>query len=169
MKHFITLLILFATTCVTFAQSKISIEYKSDFTVTLNGQSVDNTTTYNDIVKLLGEPSIYREYPSGKTNYHYKDLGLVIHTVNGNLLTIGTNYNWDGDKNFPETTFEGEFIIGGKSVSKDTKGTIVEELKDLKINCIIPGLCMNDPKKIKNPILLGFKDDAITQVSIEFH
>lgn len=167
MKHFSTLLILLLPTAL-MAQN-VEIVYNQDYTATLNGTSVDNMTSYEEIVSLLGEPEIYKEYPSGKTNFHYKELGVVVHTVNGKLLTLGVNYNWDGDENFPNTTFKGNLKIGQESIDHKTKEEIVSELNMFEIECVLPGMCMNNPRKVKNPILLGFKDQLITQVSIEFH
>jgi hypothetical protein len=170
MKKIITLLVICFLASVSFGQTEISIEYISGDSVTVNGISISNLTNYDEIVKIIGkQPVIYKEYPTGKTNYHYKELGLVLHTLNGKLLTIGVNYNWDGDKNFPEKEFKGNLTIGKTRANQNTKPEIIEEMKDLEIQCIIPGMCMNNPKTVKNPILIGFKDGLITQVSIEFH
>lgn len=168
MKHIIALLFISISTTL-LAQDNVKLVYNQDFSVTLNGTSIDNSTTYEEIVSLLGEPEIYKEYATGKTNYHYKEQGMVVHTVAGKLLTIGVNYNWDGDENFPNTTFNGELNIGKTNMDQNTKESIVGELKSFEIECLLPGMCMNNPRKVKNPILLGFKDELITQVSIEFH
>ncbi|WP_298237505.1 hypothetical protein [uncultured Algibacter sp.] len=169
MKKIITILILCISTSICFGQIEVTIEYNSDNSVLLNGIPINNTTMYSEIVKILGEPVIYKEYPTGKTNYHYEELGLILHTVNGNLLTIGVNFNWDGDKNFPETIFKGTLKIGTTSINQESKSTVVDEMKGFEIKCIMPEMCMNNPKTVKNPILLGFKNDLISQISIEFH
>ncbi|MEM9364221.1 MAG: hypothetical protein AAGA43_16385 [Bacteroidota bacterium] len=154
---------------ICFGQETIEVVYTEDYTVTLNGTPIDNSTTYQSIVEMLGEPEIYKEYPTGKTNYRYSDLGLVFHTVDGNLLTLAFNFNWDGDKNFPNTSFEGILKIGESIIDTKTTESIVDDLERFEIKCLMAGMCMNNPRKIKNPFLLGFKDDLITQVSIEFH
>jgi hypothetical protein len=157
------------TSAFSFGQTPVTIEYKSGDSVLVNGNLVSHTTTYAEIVRILGEPVIYKEYTTGKTVYHYVESGIILHTVNGKLLAIGVNYNWDGDKNFPETTFRGNLKIGTLDLNHLSKPEIVNEMKHLGIICVLPGMCMNNPKTVKNPILLGFKDNLITQVSIEFH
>lgn len=169
MKLVCTALLFSLLSVICFGQETIEVVYTEDYTVTLNGTPIDNSTTYQSIEELLGEPEVYKEYPTGKTNYRYTDLGLVFHTVDGNLLTLAFNFNWDGDKNFPNTSFEGVLKIGDSIIDTKTKESIVDSLGSLEIECIMPGMCMNNPRKIKNPILLGFKDELITQVSIEFH
>ncbi|WP_422857966.1 hypothetical protein ACOKFD_10950 [Flagellimonas sp. S174] len=169
MKLVCTVLFFSLSSIICFGQETIEVTYNQDYTVTLNGTPIDNSTTYQSIVEMLGEPEVYKEYPTGKVNYRYTDLGLVFHTVNGNLLTLAFNFNWDGDKNFPNTAFEGVLKIGDSIIDTKTTESIVADLQSFEINCIMPGMCMNNPRKIKNPILLGFKDELITQVSIEFH
>ncbi|MBL3658710.1 DUF7738 domain-containing protein [Fulvivirga sediminis] len=169
MKLTITTLFFALLALKSYGQETITVEYTADYRALINGQQIDNTTTYDDIVKLLGEPELYKAYPTGKRKYHYKELGIVLSTVEGNVLSIGFNYNWDGDKNFPETSFEGELKVGDIFINKSSHAIIIENLAELGINCPIPRMCMNNPKKIRNPILLGFENDEITQVSIEFH
>ena len=169
MRNFLVLLLLCFSANLCLGQKDITVIYNHDYSVTINGISIDKSTTYQEMVELLGEPEVYKEYRTGKTNYHYKELGLVIHTVDGKLLTLAFNFNWDGDKNFPNSTFIGGLTIGDKEIDKNTTADIVDELKSLGIECYIPRMCMNNPKTVKNPIILGFKDDLITQVSIEFH
>lgn len=169
MKQLFGILLFGLLTVVCAGQEKIEVAYNQDFSVKLNGVSIDNETTYQQIVEAIGEPEIYKEYPTGKINYRYSDLGFVFHTVNGKLLTIAFNFNWDGDKNFPNTTFQGILKIGEISINKETTESITIDLESFEVKCIMPGMCMNNPKEIKNPILLGFKDNLITQVSIEFH
>ncbi|MGB1031329.1 MAG: hypothetical protein ACPGWM_01880 [Flavobacteriales bacterium] len=164
--------ILILMICLTslFGIGQIEIDYKSGKEVQLNGTTINNTTSFDDVVKMCGEePTLYKEYSSGKVVYHFENLGLVIHTLNNQLIALGVNFNWDGDENFPEKTFEGSLMIGKKVIKVDAKEGVVNELSEFDINCVIPGMCMNNPKTNKNPILLGFKDELITQVLIEFH
>ncbi|WP_308993725.1 hypothetical protein QLS71_015175 [Mariniflexile litorale] len=169
MRKLFGILLFSLSTIICFGQESIEVVYNQDYSVKLNGVSVNNETTYQEIVEALGEPEIYKEHPTGKINYRYPDLGLVFHTVNGKLLTLAFNFNWDGDKNFPNKTFEGVLKIGETVINKVTRESIINELVSFEIKCIMPGMCMNNPKEIKNPILLGFKDDLITQLAIEFH
>jgi len=166
---FTFILVCFSTT-FGFGQAKFVIEYMSGDAVSLNGQSISNETSFEEVVKIIGEePELYKAYQTGKSNYHYKDLGVVVHTYEGKLLSLGVNYNWDGDETFPESVFEGEFKIGKISMDKESKPEIVEQMGDFEIKCIVPQMCMNNPQANKNPILFGFEDGLITQIRIEFH
>ncbi|PRX56657.1 hypothetical protein [Flagellimonas meridianipacifica] len=169
MKLVFTALLFCLSSIICFGQETIEVVYNQDYSVTLNGISIDHSTTYQNLVEILGEPEVYKVYPTGKVNYRYTDLGLVFHTVDGNLLTLAFNFNWDGDKNFPNTSFEGVLKIGDNTINAKTTESIVDDLERFEIKCLMAGMCMNNPRKIKNPILLGFKNDLITQVSIEFH
>lgn len=168
MKKSILILMICLTSLLGIGQ--VAIDYKSGNEVQLNGTTINNTTSYDDVVKMCGEePTLHKEYSSGKKVYHFEKLGLVIHTLNNQLIALGVNYNWDGDENFPEAQFEGSFMIGKQAISADSKEEIVNELNEFEIQSILPGICMNNPKTNKNPIVLGFKDELITQVLIEFH
>lgn len=169
MKYSLLILAICSTFSLCSAQTETKIEYHADNTVRLNGNTIHAGTSYDELVGMLGEPIIYKEYPTGKTTYHFKDRGVALSTVNGKLLRLGVNYNWDGDKNFPESTFDGLLTIGSTTINKHTTSSIIEQLSDLKIKCIIPDMCMNNPKTVNNPIMLGFQNEMITQVSIEFH
>jgi hypothetical protein len=157
------------STIICIGQESTEVVYNQDYSVTLNGIIINNETTYEAIVEALGEPETYKAYSTGKINYRYPDLGIVFHTVNGKLLTLAFNFNWDGDKNFPSTTFIGILKIGDTIINKDSDERVVNDLASFGIKCIIPGMCMNNPHEVNNPILLNFKDGMITQVIIEFH
>ena len=152
-----------------FSQNEIEISYTQEKTVLLNGQKIDNQTDFETIKSILGEPVIYKEFPSGKVNYHYPELGLAVHSINGKLLFIGANYNWDGDKNFPETTFTGKLNIDNVHFDKSSTNSKLSEIKIVEINCIMPEICMTNPKEEKDIIVIGFKDNNLTQIGFEFH
>ena len=170
MKQPFTLLItLFAALC-TFAQS-ISIQFLEDNTVKLNDTEITKDTPFSDIKSLLGEPVVYKEYPTGKTNYHYEELGISIHTVNGNVSFLGVNYNWDGDKSFPETSYSGTLVIDDTEFSKASTNAILEDIKNIEFSKIMTGFYVAKPASDskQNFILLGFKEEGVTQVGFELH
>ncbi|MFK7834004.1 MAG: hypothetical protein AB8B52_12050 [Winogradskyella sp.] len=168
MKHIILTLVIISFFNSSFAQNDIEINYSNDKDVLLNGQILTKDTNLETITSILGEPIIYKTYVTGKINYHYPKLGLSVHFVNENLLFIGANYNWDGDKNFPETTFTGKMKIGEVSFDVDSKSSQLSEIKVVKITCLMPELCMSNPKEEKEAIIIGFKDEKLTQIGIEF-
>ncbi|MFK7781464.1 hypothetical protein [Psychroserpens sp.] len=169
MKKSIVLLITIFSINIGLAQKDVEIIYSHEKEVFLNEQKLDKDTNLETIKSILGEPVIYKEHVTGKVNYHYPDLGISIHFVNNNLLFIGANFNWDGDKNFPETTFTGKFEIDNVKFDKDSKNAILSDIKIVDIKCIMPEICMTNPKKEKDIIIVGFKDGNLTQVGIEFH
>ncbi|UII26708.1 hypothetical protein LVD15_26005 [Fulvivirga maritima] len=138
MKLIFTTLFFALLTLMSYGQETITVEYTADYTLLINGQQIDNTTTYDDIVKLLGEPELYKAYPTGKSRYHYKELGIALSTVEGNVLSIGFNYNWDGDKNFPETSFEGELKVEDIFINKSSHAIIIENLAELELTALSP-------------------------------
>ena len=165
---FIVICIIFANSIL--AQNNIDIEFTENKEVFLNNKKLSNTTTIEDIKELIGEPIIYKEYVTGKVNYHYKDLGLSIHTVNDKLAFIGLNFNWDGDKTFPDTTYSGSFKIGDLAVDAKTDLSIIDKIKFIELVPIMPNkFYMSNPKKEKTPAIVGFKDKIITQFGFEFH
>ncbi|CAL2092907.1 conserved protein of unknown function [Tenacibaculum sp. 190524A05c] len=166
---FITVSILFSS--VLIAQSDVKIEFKSETNVTLNNLKIDKNTTFDEIKKILGEPKVYKEYASGKVNYHYAENGITLQTMNGKLLLLGFNYNWDGDKTFPESTFKGELVINGVSFDQNSNQKNLEKIENIDFMEVMPGFVFSKPKagKKNTLIVLGFKNDKVTQIGFEFH
>ena len=169
MKNILFAIIAFACINLTFAQTNLEVEFTKDKEVVINKIKLNAKTSLEDIKKILGTPIIYKNYRSGKINYHYKELGISFHTIKDKLIFIGLNFNWDGDKNFPETTYTGTFKVDDLSIDKNSDNTIIEKIKIVDIKCIVPNLCMSNPKEESTPIVIGFKDNLVTQIGFEFH
>jgi len=171
MKRLLLILTFTFFTNLMYSQNKIDIEFVDEKNVLLNNTKIDKTTSFSVIKGILGEPTVHKKYPTGKTNYHYKELGLSVHIVNDKLLFIGANYNWDGDKTFPNTTYTGKLKIDGVEFDKDVNEKIVSNIKNVEFLKIMPGLLMSKPltEKKKTFAILGFKNDKITQIGFEFH
>ncbi|MFD2915634.1 DUF7738 domain-containing protein [Psychroserpens luteus] len=167
MKIFTIIAIVFLN--VTFAQTNVEIEFTKDKEVVLNETTLNTNTSLEEITKILGTPTVYKEYPTGKINYHYKEHGISIHTVKDKLIFIGLNFNWDGDKNFPETSYSGTFKIDELSIDKISNNSIIDNIKFVDIVAVMPNLYMSNPKVESTPIVIGFKDNLITQIGFEFH
>ena len=152
-----------------FAQEKTKINFNEKKEVIINGEKIDKKTDLSKIKSILGEPEVYKEYPTGKINYHYPKLGISVHLVKDKLLFIGANFNWDGDKNFPETSYSGEFIIDNVSFNISSTESKLSEIKIVDIKCIMAGMCMTNPKEEPTSIIVGFKENKLTQIGFEFH
>ena len=137
------------TSSLLLAQNEVNIEFVNETNVTLNGLSVDKNTTFEDIKAILGEPEIFKEYKTGKITYHYADNGIALQTVNGKLLMLGFNYNWDGDKTFPESTFKGKLSIEGIHFDKDSNQNKLEEIKNTEFMEVMPGFLFQNLKQRK--------------------
>lgn len=171
MKKIVFILICFCFSTIVFSQNEVTIELTKQKKVLLNSTEINNNTTFAEVKKMLGEPEIYKEYLSGKVNYHYKENGISVHTINDKLLFIGVNYNWDGDKTFPESAFLGNLKIDGISFTKESKETVLKEIKNLEFFSVMPGLYMLKPNTDKKGTIaiIGIKDTLVTQVGFEFH
>lgn len=168
MKKLLVLPLLFLINIV-FAQSEIEIKYEKDGLIYLNEVKINKSTSLDDIKKVLGEPVLYKEYKAtGKVNYHYKELGVAIRTVDDKLLFIGVNFNWDGDKTFPETAYSGKLNMNGNEINLNTSEKDLEKL-DIKFVCPMPGMCVNKNSNPTTYTIVGFEDDKVTQVGFEFH
>ncbi|WP_040281259.1 DUF7738 domain-containing protein [Psychroserpens damuponensis] len=166
-----TLIIIMAIACfnVISAQKDVNIEFTTDKNVILNGTTLTTETSVEDIKTILGTPTVYKSYSSGKTNYHYNDLGIAFHTVKDKLLFIGVNFNWDGDKTFPENSYTGTFKIDDLLIDKTSGNSIIDNIKMVDVIAIMPNLYMSNPKVESTPMIIGFKDDVVTQIGFEFH
>lgn len=153
------------------AQNDVKIEFINETNVTLNDLKIDKNTTFEEIKEILGEPEIYKEYLTGKIIYHYVDNGITLQTVNGKLLLLGFNYNWDGDKTFPESTYTGKLLIEGVQFDNNSNQKKLDEIKKTEFLELIPGFIISKPKTDKKKIFiaLGFKNDKVTQIGFEFH
>lgn len=169
MNKFFLLASLFLITLMSFSPSKTSIRFTNEKELFLNDLKLSPKTKFKEVVSELGEPKLIKEYPNGKKVYHYESEGIAVHTVEDKLLFIGVNYNWDGDKKFPESTYTGDLSIGDVSFNKESKEEIASEITVVNIDCLMPGLCMTNPKEEKTFIVLGFKDNLVTQVGFELH
>ncbi len=168
MKNKLFLIITLFAVTLTFAQNTSEIGFNEKKEVLLNGQIVDTTTDLETIKSLLGEPTLYKEYPTGKVNYQYPELGIAIHLVNGKLTFIGANFNWDGDKTFPEASYTGKFSIGDTTIDMNSTPEVVSKIEVITLTPTFMGMYMTNPKENKTVVIMAFKDEKVTQVGFEF-
>jgi len=151
-----------------FSQTPVEIKYTDKNDVFLNDLKLSKKTNFKTITGILGEPEVYKEYPTGKINYHYPDQGIVFHTVEDKLLFIGANFNWDGDETFPSATYTGKMLVDNTTIDVKSAESVLSELENIEVNCVFPGMCMTNPKKVKNVLVIGFEEGVVTQVGFEF-
>ncbi len=149
----------------TNAQNSTSLTLNEKKELILNNVQIGMNTSLEEIKSLLGEPVLHKEYVTGKVDYHYSELGISVQFMKDELMFIGVNYNWDGDETFPETTYEGELMLGETSFDKNSTKATIDGL-ELNVDCILPGLCMG--KEGEMGIIIGYKDELVTQVGFAF-
>lgn len=165
MKKIVLLLLITFSTSL-FAQDKPSIEFNSKSELLVNGQLVNNQTSFTKIVELLGKPELIKEHKSGKKTYAYSQTGIAFSTFNDKLSMLGFNYNWDGDKNFPNTSFTGKLTFGKIVLDKETTKEFMKSIDFVKFELAFMELYIG--KALNSAIMVGFKNDKITQIGFEF-
>jgi len=169
MKNRIIIIIALAFLNVISAQTVVDMEFTKDKVVIINGKALGPNTSFDEVKEILGTPVVYKSYPTGKTNYHYEELGISLHTVDDKLLFIGLNFNWDGDKTFPQTPYTGTFKFGDITIDKTSDNSLIDKIEMVKLISVMPGLYMSNPKEESTPVIIGFKDNLVTQIGFEFH
>lgn len=165
MKKFILLLLLAFTTSF-YAQENPRVEFNKNSELIINTQVINNQTTYAKIVELLGQPELIKESKSGVKSYAYAKYGMAFKTLNDKLTMIGFNYNWDGDKNFPNTSFIGVLVVGSAQLDSNSNKDFMKKNDFLTFDNLFLDLFA---AKTKNTVIMvGFKNDKITQIGFEF-
>jgi hypothetical protein len=165
MKKIIFLLLTVFSTFF-YAQENPRIEFNSKSELLVNNQLINNQTSFSKIVELLGTPELIKEHKSGKKSYMYPKLGMALNTYNEKLTMLGLNYNWDGDKNFPNTSFTGVLVIGKTQIDTNTKKDFMKSNSFLTFDNLFLELFAAKTKN--NSIIVGFKENKITQLGFEF-
>lgn len=161
----ITLIAVFLISFTNYGQPKLQFNEKSE--LTLNELTLNNATTFENIVAQLGEPVLKKEHKSGVKLYIYTDLGIALKTYNDKLTMIGVNFNWDGDKNFPEKSFSGDFYIGSTQITKESTKAFFDTVSFLTFDKLM--MEMYAAKTDESVIMLAFNSDGfVTQVGFEF-
>jgi len=164
-KITITLVLLFSS--VIFSQETITIDFNENAELKLNDVIINNETSFKTIIELLGEPVLVKEFKTGKKNYIFPKTGLAVQTYKDKLLMIGANYNWDGDKNFPETTYTGKLSVGKTTIDASSTKELLKKISFLEFMPMFSELYIAASEKAKLAVMIGFKDDKITQIGFE--
>ncbi|MBL7790244.1 MAG: hypothetical protein JNL75_10490 [Chitinophagales bacterium] len=145
--------------------STIDIEYSDLAELTINTKKIDGKTNVNALIENLGKPSKIEDYPSGEKSYFYEEFGIVFFTSKGQIKELGINYNWDGDKKFPEQAFKGTLKIGGTEITGETVSESIAGIESIKFVCPMPMICASENQNVKTNCLIAFKDKKLTQVT----
>ena len=163
-KLILLLLITFSTS---FYAQNTRVEFNKNSELRVNSQIINNQTTFAKIVELLGQPELVKESKSGVKSYSYSNQGIALKVYNDKLTMIGFNYNWDGDKNFPSTSFTGVVAIGNVQLDNNTNKDFMKKIDFLTFDNLM--LELFAAKTNKNAVIMvGFKNDKITQLGFEF-
>ena len=147
------------------AQNIIEINYSDTSTLFLNKLLLNDNMNIQDITNTVGEPSKIVDYPNDEKSYFYENIGFVIFTKNQKVKGIGINYNWDGDKKFPEKSFIGNVKLGELPISKATKKEDLLSIKSIPFGCPIDILCASKKRNAKIQCSVAFKDNSLTQIA----
>jgi hypothetical protein len=79
---------------------------------------------------------------------------------------LGFNYNWDGDKNFPNTTFTGKLTIGKTILDVNSTKEFMKSNDFLTFDPAIMDSYF--AVSLNGVIMVGFKNEKITQIGFEF-
>lgn len=167
-KHLFLTTIFALTSLVSFSQKgPIAIHLNEDSELYINDIKIDENTNHKKLKSILGEPSSTKEYPTGKKRFKYDDLGLTLNTYNKQIIFVGANLNWDGDDNFPETSFPGVVKIENHRFSKSDTKAFIPKILVHNISCPLEELCFAKNEAKNLTVIIGFKNDKITQVGFE--
>lgn len=152
-----------ATFCT--AQTSSEIKYADSSSLFINGLLLNNATTFKKITEKLGEPDKKVDYPNSQSSYFYEDKGLLIMVKDSTVKGIGVNFNWDGDKKFPQKTYTGTLAIGELSITRDTKIENIIALKKIEMGCPMSILCASKSRAAKVQCTVAFDENKLlTQI-----
>lgn len=156
-----TTFFLIATVCSN-SQTTVNINYTDSSTLNVNGVNITGSTIVQDIIKKLGTPDKVIDYPRNEKSYFYETLGMVIMTMDSTVKGVGVNFNWDGDKKFPKTSYSGQLTVNNVSISKDAN---ISSMKAAGFECPMSMMCVSNNKNAKTVSTVAFNDsNLITQI-----
>ena len=145
--------------------ASIAIHYTESAKLEVNNIAIDTKTTLKKLTDLLGQPSRVEEHVNGESGCFYDELGVVIFLGSNEMASgLGVNFNWDGDKKFPETSFTGTLKLAATTIDTTATSATIAGEKYIDFVCPFPSLCASKDKKSKVNCTVAFKDDRITQV-----
>ncbi len=144
--------------------SSIDIEYNSNAELLINGHLISSKTSIEEAMEIMGEVSRMVESSNAEKSYFYDEIGVVLATKDGVVRGVGINFNWDGDNNFPETSFTGDLILGDTEINKETKSATIAAIRTIEFICPFPLMCASKDRSASVNCTIAFKETKITQV-----
>ncbi|MEO5967612.1 MAG: hypothetical protein ABIP68_01720 [Ferruginibacter sp.] len=164
LKRILLIISIVAVVNISQAQNSVEIKYTDSSLLHLDKILLTNTTNIEDIFAAIGKADRVVDYKNIEKNYFYDSLGMIILTKDGKIKGLGINYNWDGDKKFPEKSFTGNLKIGELSISKNTKKDDIAAIKSLEFVCPIESICASKNREANVNSVISFTDNNITQI-----
>lgn len=146
-------------------QINCEINYSDSSTLTINKIKLQEKMNDQDFLKIFGKPTRVVEYRNTEKGYYYDNDGFVVFSKNSFVTMIGVNFNWDGDKKFPEKAFTGSLKIGELTINKETKKGDIDTLKAIGYDCPMDILCGSKSRNAKIKSIIGFKSTLLSQVA----
>ena len=153
--------------CISFfcnAQKIVEVNYSDSSTLVLNGILLTKNTDVRNVIKNIGDASKIVGYPNGERNFFYEEYGLLLMTKDTVLTGLGINFNWDGDKKFPITSYTGHLEIGKLKIDKKTKREEINSIKPIEFGCPMDILCASKSRTSSVRCTIAFKSDSLTQI-----
>lgn len=147
-------------------KASLGFRLSPDGNLLLNDVTIPAKAKVAELAERLGPPTREKEHPRGEKSLYHDKQGFVLWTVNGELMGVGINFNWDGDEKFPETPFTGSLALGDLKVDRNTTKAQLESLKGYSVSCLGDAMCGGKSGGTK--LLVGFEKGAITQVGFMF-
>ena len=161
----ILLVLMMGIGALTFAQKNdLKIVFSQTGEISLNRLALNKSTKLKAIKKELGKPSSVLEKHS-EMDYYFESKGIVLAFKNGVFMGIAVNFNYDGDKKMPKTTYPGELVVGDKSITVDTKTEDLESIEWLNYECMMKQMCMFKNTETDVNGIVGVRTDTkISQI-----
>lgn len=123
------------------AQTAPALELIDSASFTINKIPLVKNMHINQAVRLLGKPSRTVDYRNKEKSFFYDADGLVIFCQDSIIKGLGINFNWDGDKKFPENSFTGVLKIGGTTITRETNQEAIKNIAGIPFSCPLDILC----------------------------
>jgi hypothetical protein len=119
----------------------------------------------------FGKPDNIKKRKNEEISSFYDIYGITISSVKGLIKGLTVTVNSDGDKNYTQKGFTGDFKFGTVNI---TQKTVKSDFKKLDgfFTCGLPSLCGSKNKKAEIRVLAGFQTEEpakVTQISFIFN
>ncbi len=158
-------LTLFISSIIQGAETKVKLKFNTqNYSFFISDLLLVKDMNVTDISAKIGNTKHVRERKNGEQAFFYDDLGITVLAINGKLRGVTVTLNSDGDKNYVEKSYTGEFNFGKVSVSSKTVKSDFKKLDGFFV-CGMPGLCGSKNKKAAIKVLAGFQTSGLSKIT----